>query len=251
MTTPTLYPPFLFDSQPALYPPSSFDPQFDWTHDAYSQPGVDAQWTAGHHPSAGSHQSPSWPPQQIGHSDPPMFLHGSTSVIQIPDDNTGRRQVIVPQRPYVLPYGQSYFDKFIPENPITFPSRSGGDGIVLTDAINENFDHLIGRDDHVFVEYTGSAITLRLEWPGYESWAGQIRTKDWRRKPEPVTRAKLATEVAKKVRSFIRDNIDKPTTSGSERWRVGPGFIEVKDLVLIRLLHVSKGSWQAEFRASE
>ena len=32
---------------------------------------------------------------------------------------------------------------------------------------------------------------------------------------------------------------------------VGPGFIEVHDLVLVRLVHVSKGSWQAEFRAIE
>lgn len=40
-------------------------------------------------------------------------------------------------------------------------------------------------------------------------------------------------------------------TLGTERWRVGPGFIQPDDLVLVRLVHVSKGSWQAEFRVLE
>ena len=33
---------------------------------------------------------------------------------------------------------------------------------------------------------------------------------------------------------------------GSERWRVGPGLIEVNDLVLVCLVNVSEGSWQPE-----
>ena len=40
-------------------------------------------------------------------------------------------------------------------------------------------------------------------------------------------------------------------TPGTERWRVGPGFIEVKDLVLVRMVNVAKGSWQAELRVFE
>ena len=38
---------------------------------------------------------------------------------------------------------------------------------------------------------------------------------------------------------------------GTEGWKVGPGFIQVNDLVLFRMVHVSKGSWQAEFRVFE
>ena len=45
-----------------------------------------------------------------------------------------------------------------------------------------------------------------------------------------------------------QDNINEPITPESGSWKVGPGFIEVKDIVLVRLVHVSKGSWQAEFR---
>ena len=78
-------------------------------------------------------------------------------------DNGGRRESTVPQRPYVPHYRQNYFDQFIAENPITFPSRSGRDGIAFTDILNENFDDLIGRDDPMFPNYQGPAISLRLE----------------------------------------------------------------------------------------
>jgi len=35
---------------------------------------------------------------------------------------------------------------------------------------------------------------------------------------------------------------------GDETWRVGPGRITAADLMLVRLDHVSKGSWQAQLR---
>ena len=35
---------------------------------------------------------------------------------------------------------------------------------------------------------------------------------------------------------------------GDPTWAVGPRKIEVKDLVLVKLDHVSKGSWQMQFR---
>jgi hypothetical protein len=70
---------------------------------------------------------------------------------------------MVTQRPYVPHHRQNYFDQFTPEGPITFLSRTGRDGIALTDVLNENFDHLIGRDDPMFPNYAGPAISLRLE----------------------------------------------------------------------------------------
>ena len=75
----------------------------------------------------------------------------------------GRREIDVPQRPYIPHHRQNYFDHFAAENPITFPSRSGRGGIALTDVLNENFDHLVGRDDPMFANYVGPAISLRLE----------------------------------------------------------------------------------------
>ena len=70
---------------------------------------------------------------------------------------------MLPQRPYVPHHRQNYFDQFNPEGPITFPKTTGGDGITLMDAMNENFDSLIGRDDPMFASYVGPAISLRLE----------------------------------------------------------------------------------------
>ena len=80
-------------------------------------------------------------------------------------DSGGRCGVMVPQRPYLPHYRETYFDQFLSEDPITFPSHSGRDGIALTDAMDENFDNLVGMDDqmHTFVNYTDSAISLRLE----------------------------------------------------------------------------------------
>ena len=93
------------------------------------------------------------------------FQHGSASMVQTQHSrNTrGRSQVPVPQRPYVPHHRQNYFDQFIPEHPITFPRRYGGDGITLTDVVSENFDCIVGRDDPMFANYVGPAISLRLE----------------------------------------------------------------------------------------
>lgn len=93
-----------------------------------------------------------------------LFQHGSTSMTQIhtPSNNRSRYEVDVPQRPYVPHHRQNYFDQFIPEHPITFSSRSGREGIALNDVMNDNFD-LAGKDDPMFANYTGPAISLRLE----------------------------------------------------------------------------------------
>ena len=78
-------------------------------------------------------------------------------------NSRGRRERAVPQRPYIPHHRQNYFDQFIAESPITFSIRSGRDGIALTDVMNETFDYLIGRDDPMFANYQGPAISLRLE----------------------------------------------------------------------------------------
>ena len=81
----------------------------------------------------------------------------------MPGNGGRRREVVVPQRPYVPHHRQNYFDQFNPEGPITFHSRSGQDGIALTDVLNGNFDYLVGRDDPMFPNYAGPAVSLRLE----------------------------------------------------------------------------------------
>lgn len=84
-------------------------------------------------------------------------------MIQTQGNNRGRREGMVPQRSYVPHHRQNYFDQFIPEDPITFFNRSGREGISLIDVMCGKFDYLIGRDDLMFPNYTGPAISLRLE----------------------------------------------------------------------------------------
>jgi len=140
-------------------------------------------------------------------------------------------------------------DRLIPESPITFHRQPGGSGIELTDVLDDSLDDLVGRDDPMFPNHTGLSISLRLEWPGYKSWTKQVNTKDWRREPKLITRAKLARQVTKLVQDFIRNNKSEPVADGFEMWKVGPGFIQARDLVLVGLTQVAKSSWQAELRA--
>ena len=42
------------------------------------------------------------------------------------------------------------------------------------------------------------------QWPGYPPWSRQIPTRDFRNPPGPITRAKLAKNVAKSVLRFIQ-----------------------------------------------
>ena len=41
------------------------------------------------------------------------------------------------------------------------------------------------------------------QWPGYAPWSKQIPTRDFRTPPQPITRSKLAKNVAKTVQRFI------------------------------------------------
>lgn len=48
------------------------------------------------------------------------------------------------------------------DDPIIFSSNSGQNGISLADVMNENLDHLIGKDDPMFATYMGPTISLRI-----------------------------------------------------------------------------------------
>ena len=94
-----------------------------------------------------------------------------------------------------------------------------------------------------------------------------IPTRDFRSPPQPITRAKLAKNVAKTVLRFIqvwqpvwlafsRDLAKSlqemegiPLEQGAEaEWRVGGRGLKLEDLILVGLEHVSMGSWQPHFR---
>jgi len=125
-------------------------------------------------------------------------------------------------------------------------------GIPLDDALHSRVKRLVGRDETVF-EGRGPSVSIRLEWPGYRQWSRQIPTKDFRSPPGPITRAKLAKNVAKCVSRFISEKQHCPLEEDAdERWRVGNntghGQIKLDDLILVSLHHVSMGSWQPQLK---
>ncbi|KAI0736445.1 hypothetical protein C8Q72DRAFT_872257 [Fomitopsis betulina] len=149
--------------------------------------------------------------------------------------------MLVPQKTY-RPNTQSerrrYVDEVQLEPPIMFymqnPSRWG---ISLQDALH--------GDDLMF-EQRAPSVSIRLMWPGYAPWSKQIPTRDFQIPPQPISRAKLAKYVAKTVQRFIQDIDQRPMEDDAEvRWRVGSAHIQLQDLALIGLQHVTMGSWQA------
>jgi hypothetical protein len=159
---------------------------------------------------------------------------------------------MVPQKRY-KPHTSSdrrrYVDEVHLESSINFfMHKPDEEGIPLKDAMHGRFARLVARDESMFQE-RGPSISVRINWPGYQPWSRQIPTRDFRNPPGPITRAKLAKNVAKSVARFILEHKGRPMEEdGSPAWAVGPNKIDVFDLVLVRLDHVSKGSWQAQLQ---
>ena len=114
--------------------------------------------------------------------------------------------VMLPQRTY-RPHTQSdrrrYVEEVILEQPIMFYMQNPqGCGISCRDALNSKFMRLVGRDDQMF-NNRGPSVSIRLMWPGYAPWSRQIPTRDFRTPPGPITRSKLAKNVAKTVQRFL------------------------------------------------
>ncbi|KAF9792934.1 hypothetical protein BJ322DRAFT_87519 [Thelephora terrestris] len=144
------------------------------------------------------------------------------------------------QRPYRRPKGDPLEDDRWGEL-ITFQVH-GQCGMRLRDAYRCKYNGLSGRDDPMFVG-SRTSISIRIEWPNCSSWAQQMRTKDWKRKPSPITKSKLATEVSKKVLRFLED------MARNRRGDTSPPFrVDFDRIFLVALEHVSLASWQPHLR---
>ncbi|KAI6149758.1 hypothetical protein BKA82DRAFT_4353839 [Pisolithus tinctorius] len=121
-------------------------------------------------------------------------------------------------------------------------------GVALDNTIKSKHQHLQDKDDPMFVG-CGPSVSIRIKWPGYRPWARQIPTNDFKTPKRPITRAKLAKNLANYVKHFIDWAANQPMeTNTDHRWKVGPRHIEVEDLILVFLHHVAIGSWQPQLR---
>ncbi|KAF9777448.1 hypothetical protein BJ322DRAFT_1056084 [Thelephora terrestris] len=125
-------------------------------------------------------------------------------------------------------------------------SKAGGCGVPIVDAAEYRLSDLLGGDDLMFVNTTVSTFSVRIEWPGYKMWNGQFRAKSWGGTNEPITRSRLALQIAKRVIEFLEAMEGVETEDMA--WKVGRGHIVASDLVLVSLAQVSKGSWQPLLR---
>ncbi|KAG2070214.1 hypothetical protein BDR04DRAFT_1231820 [Suillus decipiens] len=158
----------------------------------------------------------------------------------------------VPQRLY-QPRGETEREKYVHKanlsSPILFHAEKSSElGIALEEIFKKNPRHLSDRDDIVF-EGGGRTISVRIEWPGYPSWVRQLTTRDYRKTPGPITKAKLARNLATCIHKFIqRMETQRMKDDSDPKWRIGPRHIKFEDLILVSLDHVSQGSWQPQLQ---
>jgi len=145
----------------------------------------------------------------------PAVTHGSTHVALIPQ----------------IQYTCIRQDGWIKQPPIKFG------GVKLTDAADPGYLGIRNCDDKVLnYEGVGSSISCRLNFPGKKIGSLKILTTNHKNIREPITKKKLASEVAKLVKRRI------------EMIRAEPGCHDIafENVVLTRLIHVSRASWQPE-----
>ncbi|KAF5373259.1 hypothetical protein D9615_007457 [Tricholomella constricta] len=144
----------------------------------------------------------------------------------------------VPQKMYI-PHTNSdrrrYVDEIELQSPIYFWMQDPEEcGFPLADALHSRVRRLQFRDEPVF-EGRGPSISVRIQWPGYRQWSRQIPTKDFRSPPQPITKAKLAKNIAKCVERFLNTSASQRLEDEADlRWKVGPRPTEIKldDLIL-------------------
>ncbi|KAG2121140.1 hypothetical protein BD769DRAFT_1361529 [Suillus cothurnatus] len=160
--------------------------------------------------------------------------------------------VFIPQSIY-QPYTEAdrvrYIEKAGLKEPIIFRMTHPDQwGIGLEDAFRAKMQNLLDKDDSMF-EDCGPSVSIRLQWPGYRAWTKQIPTMDFKSPKGPITRAKLAKNIANCVKRFIDEKEkERMEMEADRRWRVGTRYIRMEDLILVSLHHISKGSWQPQLR---
>ncbi|KAG2129221.1 uncharacterized protein EDB93DRAFT_122734 [Suillus bovinus] len=159
---------------------------------------------------------------------------------------------LVPQRVY-QPRGEAEREKYVHTANLSLPiffyaEKPNELGITLEEILKKNSRRLSDRDDLMF-EGGGQSISVRIEWPGYPPWNRQLLTRDYRKTPGPITKAKLAKSLANYIRKFMQKMTTHCMEADSDpMWRISPRHIKFEDLILVSLNHVSQGSWQPQLR---
>jgi hypothetical protein len=158
----------------------------------------------------------------------------------------GRRGPVVPQRHYSTHFSAG-------KSPKTIHFRLQGSseaGVPMRLLCGEFAPEVPIEDAHgqVFAEDVPTTITIRIWWPGYDLYPRRVTM---RKSTGLLNRIELAMAITECFKSFVDEAQPlNPEGASAEdaRWRVGKGGYNVRDLVLLSLSQVSKGSFQADIR---
>ncbi|KIK74814.1 hypothetical protein PAXRUDRAFT_19516 [Paxillus rubicundulus Ve08.2h10] len=118
------------------------------------------------------------------------------------------------------------------------------------DILNETHDFKRLHDRRGSLSGVGGTgkqtFTLRVLWPGYEPFSKTLSTKNWAKQRSAITRGKLGEFVAAAIRDLFKKYRNKAYDRDYASWNVGPNGIQLQDIVLVAVHHVSKDSWQPE-----
>ncbi|KAF9791031.1 hypothetical protein BJ322DRAFT_1208299 [Thelephora terrestris] len=191
------------------------------------------------------------------------YLSGGETPTEVQEQAHTRRPPItrdpVPQEPYESarrqeqPTGSKVIEFVV----------NGEEGVRLSDALEGSWTGFEGRHDTFsFGDGGRLQILLRLHFVGCSPWkskarvtklgllssishASQVHTVTSAANRQPVTRAKLASEVAKSIRKFIAR--EKANGHDAVHPSCGWGDVSLEDVFLTRMVRASQASWQPEF----
>lgn len=124
----------------------------------------------------------------------------------------------IPQRihrTYHFRDGKRQEEAICSEEPIMFYLQNPDEcGIPLKDALSGKFARLTKRNDSALPSSTRSTVSIKLDWPGYQTWGRRVYAPlvgfhrliriPFTSPPGPFTKAELAKRVGKVVERFIQ-----------------------------------------------
>ncbi|KAJ3553626.1 hypothetical protein NM688_g3506 [Phlebia brevispora] len=141
--------------------------------------------------------------------------------------------IIVPQQVYTVPQQAS----FQPAAPLRFRHANGHLGINIGQLCNNNLNGMLHASEDA--PFGVARISIRIQWPGYETWSRPVNTVQANR---PINKGRLASLVALCVAECLNNHQQNRSTERRPDWWANN--IDVNQLYLLELRNVSQGSWQ-------
>ncbi|KAI0340576.1 hypothetical protein BDW22DRAFT_1359964 [Trametopsis cervina] len=168
---------------------------------------------------------------------------------------SGLLLVRVPLVPHVNPNGQAHY--FQPNPPIdfSFSTTAGPCLISIQEMLDMNCPEEWNTNNNDPFGPHVQRISCRVNWAGFPPRVGLVNTKDFRHSPTPLSKAKLARNVARAICKVLEDLALQGQTvagqQGHQNWAFDGNMFNAHTIFLGSLEHVSHGSWQPELYCND